>query len=129
MNDDWRKAGYKSALIGKAHFQPLKSTDEFPSLEAYPILQDLDFWKSYDGPFYGFDHFELARNHTDEAHVGQHYAIWMEKKGFKDWRQCYQKPTGTSEKQYGEWNIPEEYHYNTWITTLVRRLINSMNSV
>ena len=28
--------GYDAALIGKAHFQPLLSTPEFPSLESYP---------------------------------------------------------------------------------------------
>ncbi|MBD3239359.1 MAG: sulfatase-like hydrolase/transferase, partial [Chitinivibrionales bacterium] len=32
------EAGYHTALIGKAHFQPLKGTEEYPSLEAYPIL-------------------------------------------------------------------------------------------
>ena len=37
-------AGYRTALVGKAHFQPLQSTAEYPSLEAYPTLQDLDFW-------------------------------------------------------------------------------------
>ncbi|WP_309398873.1 sulfatase family protein [Cerasicoccus maritimus] len=123
MNDSWHDAGYQTALIGKAHFQPLKSTEEYPSLESYPILQDLEFWKNYQGPFYGFDRFELARNHADEAHVGQHYAIWMEEKGFTDWRKCYQKPTGTSGEQYGEWNIPEEFHYNTWISERTNAII------
>ena len=32
-------------------------------------------------PFYGFERVELARNHTDEGHIGQHYVIWMEEKG------------------------------------------------
>jgi uncharacterized sulfatase len=123
MNDDWHRAGYQTALVGKAHFQPLQSTETYPSLESYPTLQDLEFWKTYNGPFYGFDRFELARNHVDEAHVGQHYAIWMEEKGFKDWRKCYQKPTGTSEPQYGAWNIPEEYHYNVWISERTNALM------
>lgn len=35
--------GYRTALIVKAHFQPLKSTKEYFSLESYPILQDLKF--------------------------------------------------------------------------------------
>ncbi len=78
VGDDLQAAGYRTALVGKAHFQPLKSTDEFSSLESYPILQDLDFWRHFDEPFYGFDTVRLARNHADEAHVGQHYAIWME---------------------------------------------------
>jgi uncharacterized sulfatase len=115
MNDAWRAAGYRTGLVGKAHFQPLHGTEEFPSIEAYPVLQDLEFWKSFRGPFYGFDDFELARNHTDEAHVGQHYALWMEEKGLTNWRDYFSKPTGTQDPQTHRWNLPEEYHYNAWI--------------
>ena len=115
VGDSFREAGYATGLIGKAHFQPLRSTREYPSLEAYPLLQDLEFWKTFHGPFYGFDHVELCRNHTDEAHVGQHYALWMEQKGFSEWRDCFAPPTGTRESQQWTWNLPEEFHYNTWI--------------
>lgn len=115
INDVWKEHGYRTGLVGKAHFQPLRGTDEYPSIESYPTLQDLEFWKSYTGPFYGFDDFELARNHTDEAHVGQHYALWMEEKGLKNWRDYFSKPTGTMDSQKHKWNIPEEYHYNAWI--------------
>ena len=115
VGEDFKAAGYKTALVGKAHFQPLHGTNEFPSLESYPILQDLDFWREFDEPFYGFDHVELARNHTDEAHVGQHYAIWMEEKGLHNWRDYYRPPTGNNDSQKRTWLIPEEYHYGTWI--------------
>lgn len=116
VGEDFNKNGYQTALIGKAHFQPLHGTDEYPSLEAYPLLQDLDKWREFKGPFYGFDHVELARNHTNEAHVGQHYAIWMEEKGCKNWRDYFLPPTGTMDKSIlHKWPIPEEYHYNTWI--------------
>jgi len=110
------REGYDTSLIGKAHFQPLKATREFPSIESYPIMQDLEFWKKFNGPFYGFDHVELARNHADEAHAGQHYALWMEGKGCRDWRRFFQPPTGTTPAQHHRWNIPEELHYDTWIT-------------
>jgi uncharacterized sulfatase len=115
VGEDLRSAGYRTSLVGKAHFQPLDSTEEFPSLESYPILQDLDFWRDFDKPFYGFDTVRLARNHTDEAHVGQHYAIWMEEQGFADWRSAYRPPTGTNTTQKHRWEIPEKFHYNTWI--------------
>lgn len=115
VGEDFSANGYTTALIGKAHFQPLKSVEEFPSLEAYPLLQDKDFWRNFDKPFYGFDRIELARNHADESHVGQHYALWMEEKGFSNWRKSFQRPTGTSDSQKHVWNIPEEYHYNAWI--------------
>ncbi len=109
------RGGYHTALVGKAHFQPLRGTDEFPSLESYPLLQDLNFWEQFTGPFYGFQHVELARNHTDEAHVGQHYALWMEEKGLENWRDYFSEPTGTRPPQLHKWLLPEEFHYNTWI--------------
>ena len=108
-------AGYRTALVGKAHFQPLHGTPEHPSLESYPLLQDLDLWRRFHGPFYGFEHVELARNHTDEAHVGQHYAIWMEEQGLANWRDFFRPPTGTNPNQKRTWEIPERYHYGTWI--------------
>ena len=115
VGDDLRAAGYRTALVGKAHFQPLASTEAFSSLEAYPVLQDLDFWRRFDGPFYGFDTVRLARNHADEAHVGQHYAIWMEEQGYSDWRSAFQPPTGTNTTQKHRWEIPEAFHYDNWI--------------
>ena len=115
VGEDFQKAGYRTGLIGKAHFQPLKGTNEYPSLESYPILQDLDYWKNKTDAFYGFEHIELARNHADEAHVGQHYAIWMEEKGATNWREWFRTPTGTVDFQEHKWHIPEELHYNNWI--------------
>jgi uncharacterized sulfatase len=118
-------AGYRTSLIGKAHFQPLLGTDEFPSLESYPVLQDLGFWREFNGPFYGFEHVELARNHTDEAHVGQHYALWMERNGLANWRDFFRPPTGHTPAQLWKWNLPEEYHYNAWIAERSNALLES----
>lgn len=116
VGQDFIKNNYRTSLIGKAHFQPLQETEEYSSLESYPILQDLDYWKQFDEEFYGFEHVELARNHTNESHVGQHYALWMEEKGLKNWRDYFAPPTGTMDpKEEHKWPIPEEYHYNTWI--------------
>jgi arylsulfatase A-like enzyme len=124
VGEDFREAGYHSALVGKAHFQPLASTEKYPSLEAYPILQDLDYWKENNGPFYGFDHVELARNHTNESHVGQHYVLWMEEKGCLNWRDYFLPPTGTMDPSIlHKWPIPEKYHYNTWIAERTNALL------
>lgn len=117
-------AGYRTALVGKAHFQPLKSTDTYPSLESYPIMQDLDFWRTFQDSFYGFDHVELARNHANEAHAGQHYAIWMEEKGCLNWRDYFVAPTGTMDpQQRHKWPIPEEVHYDAWIAERTNALL------
>ncbi|MEG0014171.1 MAG: sulfatase-like hydrolase/transferase [Cellulosilyticaceae bacterium] len=112
-----QEEGYETALIGKAHFQQLRGSKEYPSLEAYPILQDLDFWKNFNQDFYGFKHVELARNHTCESHVGQHYALWLEEQGCENWKDYFVKPTGHVERNSirHKWKIKEEYHYDTWI--------------
>ena len=89
VGDALQAAGYDTTLIGKAHFQPLNSTPDQTSLEAQPTLRDLPFWKNFTGPWYGFNHIELARNHADESHVGQHYALWMEEKGLANWRDYF----------------------------------------
>jgi len=116
VGEDFLRHEYRTALIGKAHFQPLASTEEFPSLEAYPTLQDLEFWEDFKDVYYGFERAELARNHTNEAHVGQHYAIWMEQKGCTNWRDYFVPPTGTMDKSIRhKWPIPEKFHYDAWI--------------
>lgn len=127
VGDIFKEAGYRTALVGKAHFQPLRGTEEYPSLESYPLLQDLDFWRNFDEPFYGFDHIEIARNHTDESHVGQHYVLWMEEKGLDNWRDYFRPPTGNNPNQKRKWLIPEEYHYNAWIADRTNALISEYN--
>ncbi len=138
IGDHFRKYGCRSALVGKAHFQPLWGTEEYSSLESYPILHDLDFWRNYSDRFYGFDHVELARNHTDEAHAGQHYALWMEGKGYDNWRDYFLNnhplqieageamiPTKHRPLKPGEaWEIPEEIHYNNWIAERTNALMD-----
>lgn len=118
------ESGYDTALIGKAHFQQLISTPEYPSVESHPLLRDLDYWKAFHGPWYGFDHVELARNHGDECHVGQHYALWMEENGLKNWRDHFQNKWRDydysdgvpSSVQKHSWTLPEKFHTNAWIT-------------
>lgn len=117
--------GYRTGLIGKAHFQPLAGD----SLEKQPTLRDIDFWRGFNGPYYGFDHIELVRNHADESHVGQHYAAWMEDRGLTNWRDYFQPLPGDSAtyapkmaknapywaREDRSWDLPEDMHYTPWI--------------
>ncbi|WP_028549159.1 sulfatase family protein [Paenibacillus sp. UNC451MF] len=117
-------AGYKTALIGKAHFQPIGSTEQYSSLEGREKLHDFEFWKSFTGPYYGFERAEMLRNHTNEWLVGQHYALWMEEKGCKNWRDYFTPPIGTMDaNEQFSWPIPEKYHYNTWIAERTNDLL------
>ena len=133
-----RRAGYQTSLIGKAHFEPLRSAEGVDSRESYPRLRDLDYWRTFDerhAPWYGFGHVELARNHADEGHAGQHYALWLEDKGLADWRAYFQPRTdgvrdtdhdaakAAGHRRLGaplqlrdptSWALPAELHYTTW---------------
>ncbi|HLR62137.1 MAG TPA: sulfatase-like hydrolase/transferase [Lentibacillus sp.] len=124
--EDFLKNGYQTALVGKAHFQPTAETEEYRSLESYPLLSDLAFWENFEENYYGFDHVELARNHTNEHLVGQHYALWMEEKGCKNWRDYFLAPTGSMDPATKhKWGIPEAYHYNTWIAERTNALVEN----
>lgn len=139
LGDIFQKNGYRTALVGKGHFQPTASTEKYPSIEAYPLLQNLDFWRKFHGPFYGFQHVELARNHTDEFLIGQHYALWLIEKGISTWRDYFlpaperlrqdANPLAYSKRRRleqgdGKWDIPEEFHYNTWIAERTNALMD-----
>jgi arylsulfatase A-like enzyme len=108
--------GYSTILIGKAHFQPLASTADSPSLEYPPKFQELDFWRQFRGPWYGFQEVEVARGHADEPWVGQHYALWMEEKGFTNWRDYFEAWPSDPESppRQHRWELPEELHYTSW---------------
>lgn len=149
IGDYLNEIGYDTYLVGKAHFMPLAGNASFPTLEGYPILQDLDFWRKFHGPFYGFNHIDLARNHGDEGHVGQHYALWMmeklksEGRDSLEWQNWFRAPFIKNIKyddamqgildmygakypkaQRGAWNCPEEYHLNAWIADVSKKRID-----
>jgi arylsulfatase A-like enzyme len=130
-------AGYRTSLVGKAHFQPLRTSPECESIESYPLLRDLEYWRTFNDrqtPWYGFDRVEITRNHTDEGHAGQHYGLWLEEKGLKNWREFFQvrndgvrdtprdgarAPERRNGPGYGwrestRWDLPEELHYSHW---------------
>ncbi len=116
VGDVFRQHRYHTALIGKAHFQPLASTLDLESWECQPKLRDLDFWRHFHGPWYGFEWVELARNHTDESHAGQHYAIWMEEQGLSNWRDYFDPWPRNPRTPHREhrWELPQEFHYSVW---------------
>ena len=126
VGDEFRRNGYRTFLVGKAHFQPLASAPDQTSIECQPTLRDLEFWRTFNDqhtPWYGFDHVELARNHGDEAHVGQHYALWMEENGLANWRDYFQDPQTGQPKRRGTWDLPARFHYTTWTAERTLALI------
>ncbi len=123
IGDLLREEGYDTSLVGKAHFQPLANGPKTDSIERQPLLRDRQFWRNFQQthcPWYGFEHVETCRNHTDESHAGGHYMLWLEEQGLADWEKYFQKIdpqtghglAGTARKH--TWDLPEELHYTPW---------------
>lgn len=115
--------GMHTALVGKAHFQPIRATEEYSSYESLPIMHDLDFWETFDQDFYGFETAKLTRNHTVQGMAGQHYGLWLRKHGVNA-EEFFGAPQGHFDitKPY-YWHIPEQYHYNAWIAEETEALL------
>jgi len=102
------REGYFTALLGKTHFQSCLSPESF---EAAPHIHNQDFFRSWDGPFYGFDYAQLVIGHTVEKHAcGMHYGLWLRDNGadldrdFGNWEYS----------DFGTWELPEELHNSKW---------------
>lgn len=99
---------YQTGLFGKAHFQPVLKEGSF---EGKPNIHNRDFWREWNGPYYGFEKVSLVHGHGDEdsAH-GMHYGAWLEDHGI-DVTQHFGPGGGHRE---GSWDLPEKYHYTRW---------------
>jgi len=130
VGDMLHEKDYFTGLAGKAHLQPLASRPGMTSIECPPTLRDLDFWRGFHGPWYGFEQVETARMHGCEGWAGGHYAIWMEEKGLKNWPDYFIAENNrciTDEQRALEasrtWALPQEFHYTTWTGEKIREQI------
>ncbi|QSO54099.1 sulfatase-like hydrolase/transferase [Alicyclobacillus curvatus] len=108
FSDTLRHAGYKTALFGKTHFQPVLKEGSF---EGPPNIFDRSFWKNWSGPYYGFETVQMLHGHSDEiSSSGMHYGAWLEEQGV-DPTQYFGPGGGYRE---GSWDLPEDLHYTRW---------------
>lgn len=102
-------AGYFTGLLGKAHFQPCHDSTSF---EAAPNIHNLDFFRDWSGPYYGFEHAKLVIGHTSEPHgCGMNYGAWLTEQGV-DLKKYFGIHPYT---QYGKWELPAELHGSRWV--------------
>lgn len=112
--DVFRQQGYYTHMIGKSHVHPCHQPD---SPESAPHIHDLDYFRKWRGPWYGFEHADINVGHSTEAHAcSMHYGVWLQDRGF-DIRRYFGH---TAYDQYGPWDLPAEAHNSAWVaeTTL-----------
>lgn len=102
-------AGYATALLGKAHFQACKDPASF---ESAPHVHQLDFFKDWTGPYFGFEHAELVIGHTSEPHAGgMSYGAWLVEQGI-DLKRYFDIH---DYDHHGAWALPEAFHGSKWV--------------
>jgi uncharacterized sulfatase len=111
--------GYFTGLIGKAHF---RSCIDPASFEAAPNINDLAFFRGWDGPYHGFEHCQLVIGHTTEQHSrGMHYGAWLEDQGVPVDRYFGPKFPYTG---FGEWQLPECWHPSRFVADRTMQAID-----
>ncbi len=111
--DVFRQNGYYTHMIGKSHVHPCHNPE---SPESAPHIHDRQYFRTWHGPWYGFEHAHLNIGHSTEKHAcGMHYGVWLEDRGIKTDR--YFGHTGYHE--YGAWDLPADAHNSAWISETV----------
>lgn len=115
-------AGYRTALIGKAHFatyhtfEPTGTPECLRSSATYP--------SDWSGPYQGFDHVELMLvGHNwwlpEKPPAGQHYERWYYADGDGDWKNTLlwesARDVGGAPQTWAS-QLPTAWHNTTWTT-------------
>ena len=105
--------GYRTHLIGKSH---LSNCHDPASLESAPRIHDREYYRKWNGPWYGFSQATLNIGHSTEGHAcGMHYGVWLEDHGI-DTDQYFGRTSYTAN---GAWDLPAELHNSAWIAEQV----------
>jgi arylsulfatase A-like enzyme len=106
-------AGYHTALFGKHHF--VRRDDELEHITGIKN-PPADFWKTWNGPYVGFQEFQANTGHTINNLPEAHYRQFLEVSGqdYKQWFPQYRDEEYDYFKT-GPWAIPPELHDSSWV--------------
>jgi arylsulfatase A-like enzyme len=115
LPEAFRRNGYRTAAIGKLHFQTYKGYEGDTSMESIARWGsgDLDDW---NGPYYGYDTVDLTCTHGENA-GGGHYGLWRNEH-YPDLELGPENAQpGPSWPNLGCYksNMAVEAHHSTWI--------------
>ncbi len=113
LGDSLRAAGYRTALIGKAHFKATPIEDALPDdpPEGAPVSPDDGIWY---GPYFGFDYLEMHTGHTFPA---GHWRVWLERnhpEGLELWKSANALVPRSGAFESWKNAIPSHWHYTHW---------------
>ncbi len=100
--------GYRTYGVGKMHFQPVSTQGRF---ESPPRVFDEQFWREFDGPYYGFQWTRMLNRHTsEELSCRMRYGVWLKDHGLTeaDLEKHFNRQTGA-------WSLPREVHPSVFV--------------
>jgi arylsulfatase A-like enzyme len=125
-------AGYRTALIGKAHFEPASTPDQ-SFFENYAALRNTT------GPHRGFDRMELAAHTGRPGRSMYHYPKWLADQhpeaveGFFEYIDAQQRPSGrgggdTLAPQVWLNPIPRGLYHTDWVADRAIAWLDSLEA-
>jgi arylsulfatase A-like enzyme len=113
--------GYRTALLGKCHLEPTHGGEGiFTESRRADTLENKQFFQSWQGPHYGFEHVQLSIGHNVLGDFG-HYRKWLRER-YPNAEKHYQHPqkhalTPPSGAPLGslKWGLPVEAHPSVWL--------------
>jgi len=114
MPDLFRRAGYRTASIGKLHFQTYRPYEGDTSMESFERWDSGEF-DDWHGPYYGFEEVQLTLGHGEST--SGHYGLWR-RRNFPDLKIGHEN--AQSPEKYMRFlsfksNLPLEAHHGTWV--------------
>lgn len=115
-------AGYATGLIGKAHFTPYHGD---PDLHPESVMTNVvgeeacwEYWREFDGPYYGFDRVEMTLQHGHRELDGGHYGLWIAEE-HPEARELFAQDAALepTDPDYNSWKsaAPVDLHSSTWV--------------
>lgn len=115
MQHDLSEAGYRTALIGKAHLEAYQVPPEQSQESVAGFEKGYGDWS---GPYYGFQQVQLALGHVNYGMTG-HYGAWLrerfsdaEVENFKHLSPRTNTPSFGGEGY--DWELPVAAHNSVW---------------
>ena len=118
-----REAGYATGLLGKGHVTPYYGD---PNVHPESVQRGCgwdeenvwEFWREFDGPYYGFDHVRMTLAHGPKSLDCGHYGLWLDDE-HPGQRELFSQDAavGDTDPEYNSWRsaAPVELHSSTWV--------------